>query len=263
MHQGEKAGGAFCSIAVMAKASIPGRTKTRLVPPLDYEEAARFNTAFLQDIAENLLAAAGKASLAGYMAYGPSGSEAFFRQHLPASIGLIEATGPDLGNCLITALDAQFSRGHVAACALNADSPTLPATILLDAVHHLAEPGDRAVLGPSTDGGYYFVGLKKLHRQIFEDIAWSTPEVTAQTLARAGEIGLPVTLLPEWYDVDDGEGLRMLAGELLEGRRFVNSGLTPSPARHSAALLGQMARDVKTAGRLGIAWQPSREKAAL
>lgn len=263
MQQREKAGSAFCGIAVMAKASIPGRTKTRLVPPLSYEEAASFNTAFLRDIAENLLAAAGKASLVGYMAYGPPGSEAFFREHLPASIGLIEASGPDLGNCLITALEAQFSRGHAAACALNADSPTLPAAILLEAVRHLTEPGDRVVLGPSTDGGYYFVGLKTLHRRLFEDIAWSTAEVTGQTLVRAYEIGLPVTMLPEWYDVDDGEGLLMLAAELLEGRHFINSGLTPSTARHSAALLRQMARDAKTAGRLGIAWQPSPQKAPL
>ena len=47
-----------CGIAVMAKASAPGRTKTRLVPPLTCEEAAAFNTAFLQDIAANILAAA-------------------------------------------------------------------------------------------------------------------------------------------------------------------------------------------------------------
>src|SRR5262245_4324799 len=49
---------ASCGIAVMAKASIAGRTKTRLVPALDYEEAAAFNTAFLKDVAENLLEAA-------------------------------------------------------------------------------------------------------------------------------------------------------------------------------------------------------------
>ena len=45
---------ATCGIAVMAKASMPGRTKTRLVPPLTYQEAAAFNTAFLKDVAANM-----------------------------------------------------------------------------------------------------------------------------------------------------------------------------------------------------------------
>ena len=46
-----------CGIAVMAKASIPGPTKTRLVPPLTFEEAAQCNTAFLRDVADNILTA--------------------------------------------------------------------------------------------------------------------------------------------------------------------------------------------------------------
>jgi glycosyltransferase A (GT-A) superfamily protein (DUF2064 family) len=55
-----------CGIAVMAKASIPGRTKTRLVPPLTFEEAAQCNTAFLRDVADNILTASARASIAGY-----------------------------------------------------------------------------------------------------------------------------------------------------------------------------------------------------
>jgi hypothetical protein len=48
---------ANCGVAIMAKASAPGRTKTRLVPPLTFDEAAALNTAFLQDIADNVLQA--------------------------------------------------------------------------------------------------------------------------------------------------------------------------------------------------------------
>src|SRR3954462_3740832 len=88
-----------CGIAVMAKASAPGRTKTRLVPPLTYQEAADFNTAFLQDIAASLLRAGERASIAPFMAYGPGGPE-FFRQILSPSIGLLEACYPNFGDCL-------------------------------------------------------------------------------------------------------------------------------------------------------------------
>jgi glycosyltransferase A (GT-A) superfamily protein (DUF2064 family) len=182
--------GTSCAIAVMAKASQPGRTKTRLVPPLTPEEAASFNTAFLKDVAANLLEAGGQESIAGYMAYGPPGSEPFFRDILPPGIDLWKAGS----RISATACSGQWrpcsARGHGAACVLNADSPTLPTTILLTAARQLARPGDRIVLGPSRDGGYYLLGLKSAHRRLFQDIDWSTERVAGQTLERAAELGL-------------------------------------------------------------------------
>jgi rSAM/selenodomain-associated transferase 1 len=240
---------AFCGIAVMAKASCPGKVKTRLCPPLKSGEAAALNTAFLQDIAENLIAAAAQASIAGSMVYGPPGSEAFFRSCIPAQIALREVWHPDLGACLIEALDGLFSAGHEAACVLNSDSPTLPASMLVEMVNVLAGPGDRAVLGPSADGGYYLLACKTVHTRLFEDIAWSTGIVTAQTLDRAAEIGLPVHLLPEWYDIDDCGTIRLLMSELLEGHPY-SSALRSSPARHSLALLQAMVSDPDLKARL-------------
>src|SRR5580693_4943390 len=87
-----------CGIAVMAKASVPGRTKTRLVPPLTFAEAAAFNTAFLQDVAANILAASDRTSISGYMAFGPPESVAFFETMLPSGIGLIECWLPNFGD---------------------------------------------------------------------------------------------------------------------------------------------------------------------
>src|SRR6516164_1806264 len=91
---------ATCGIAVMAKASIAGRSKTRLVPPLTFEQAAQCNTAFLRDIADSILAAAAQASIAGYIAYGPADARPFFQANLPPEITLIEACYPTLGECL-------------------------------------------------------------------------------------------------------------------------------------------------------------------
>jgi rSAM/selenodomain-associated transferase 1 len=254
---------AFCGIAVMAKASYPGRAKTRLCPPLTFEEAAAFNTAFLQDIADNLIAVSAEASVAGSMAFGPPGSEAFFRANLPPSIALQEVWNPDLGACLIETLRRLFAEGHRVACVLNSDSPTLPAALLAEMASVLAEPGDRAVFGPCADGGYYLLALKTLHRRLFEDIAWSTPIVARQTLDRAAEIGLPVHILPEWYDVDDCGGIRLLMGELLDGRPFSPS-LKSSRARHSLALLRSMVLNSDLKERLDrfiSSGQPSLEEA--
>ena len=79
----------------------------------------------------------------------------------------------------------------------------------------MQDAGDRIVFGPSDDGGYYLIGMKQLHRRVFEDIDWSTERVAQQTLERAAEIGVAVELLPTCFDVDDRATLRRLCDELL------------------------------------------------
>jgi glycosyltransferase A (GT-A) superfamily protein (DUF2064 family) len=71
------------------------------------------------------------------------------------------------------------------------------------------------VLGPSDDGGYYLIGVKKPHRRLFEQIDWSSERVLNQTIQRAMELELEVKLLPSGYDVDDSASLRRLCNELL------------------------------------------------
>jgi len=233
---------ASCGIAFMAKASAPGRAKTRLVPPLTFEEAAALNTAFLQDVADNVLAAAQHAGIAGYAAFGPPGSEDFFQRTLPPAIGLIDAWLPNFGDCLLRTIEQILGRGHDAAVVLNADSPTLPTAFLVETAAVLARPGDRAVLGPSSDGGYYLLGLKTAHRNMFHDIAWSTERVATQTLERAREIGLDVHRLPVWYDVDEVDDLSRLHAELNGGAaRPLDH--QPHNAAHTATLLTRLWRD--------------------
>ncbi len=101
------------------------------------------------------------------------------------------------------------------------------------------------MLGPSTDGGYYLLGLKHAHARMFEDITWSSERVAEQTLARAREIGLDVHRLPAWYDVDDVDALKRLDAELrgadMETRRQVSQ--RPRFSAHTAKLMRQLARD--------------------
>ncbi len=240
-----------CGIAFMAKASAPGRAKTRLVPPLSFEQAADLNTAFLQDVAENLVAAdeqaraAQSAAIVGYAAFGPPDSTDFFRRILPASIGLIEAWLPNFGDCLFHTIGEILGRGHNSAVVLNSDSPTLPTALLVETAAVLARPGDRAVLGPSTDGGYYLLGLKRAHARMFEDIAWSTERVAEATLARAREIGLHMHQLPVWYDVDDVDALNRLDVELRGADMEIQrpSAHQPRYAAHTAKLMREYSRD--------------------
>jgi len=139
----------------------------------------------------------------------------------PRSVGL--------ANSLPDAIEDLIAVGYEGACLINADSPTLPPSVLVDALTRLRAPGDRVVLGPATDGGYYLIGLKHPHRQLFHDIAWSTEQVYRQTAERASSIGLELVTLPAWYDVDDAASLSWLCRELLGGQR------PPQCVRHGYA----------------------------
>jgi uncharacterized protein len=256
---------ASCGIAFMAKASAPGRAKTRLVPPLTFDEAAALNTAFLCDVADNLLLAARHAAphggIAGYAAFGPTGAEDFFRHTLPGAIGLIGAWLPNFGDCLLHTINELFLRQHASAVVLNSDSPTLPTALLLETAATLARPGDRAVLGPSSDGGYYLLGLKAVHRRMFEDIDWSTERVAEQTLQRARAIGLEVHTLPAWYDVDDADGLRRLNAELRGADERRRDALSPHYAAQTAKLMQRLARAHDFGGRIGRPMQIDEARA--
>lgn len=205
----------ICAVAVMAKAPRVGEVKTRLVPPLSPEQAAALSTAFIRDIAENILAAAESAPIHGYVAYSPPGSEAAFAGVLPDGIRLLPPRSIGLGASLRHGAQDLLAEGYGAVCLVNADSPNLPTAFLVEAVQALQQAGDRVVLGPAEDGGYYLIGLKRPHARLFEEIEWSTERVFAQTLDRAVELRLDTVSLPRWYDVDDIASLRRVADEIL------------------------------------------------
>jgi len=239
-----------CAVAIMAKASIAGAVKTRLVPPLTHREAAELNTCCLADIATNIATAAERAPIHGFVAYHPLGSEGFFEDLLPNGFKLLPPKEPTLGRSLFHAARDLFDAGYATVCLVNGDSPTLPTELLLEMSRRLQEPGDRVVLGPAADGGYYLIGLKHLHQRLFEAIDWSTERVYRQTITRAGEIGAPVTALAEWYDVDDEATLGLLARELLGGPNAAGSYHGGYKAPKTAALLERLAAANRSVRRL-------------
>lgn len=236
-----------CALGVMIKAPRAGASKTRLVPPLTHEEAARLSVAFLSDTAANMAEACAENS-AGMIhpvaVYTPTGAEGAFEGLLPAGFALLAQRGDTFGERLFHAAADLFRLGYDACCLIDSDSPTLPRALLTSAVEELRRPGDRLVLGPADDGGYYLIGMKRAHRRLFEEIPWSTADVSAQTVERAREISLDVALLPAWYDVDDAPGLRRLCDELFdapaEEAAVCEAKLAPHPAPHTRAALAHL-----------------------
>ena len=123
---------------------------------------------------------------------------------------------------------------------------------MTEAARALAQPGERLVLGPSSDGGYYLLGMKTLHDHLFENIDWSTERVTQQTLQRAADLQLDVHLLPQWYDVDDEVSLEVLRADLTGERSFGPLGLTLAAASNTRALLAGLEKTGSLSSRTAI-----------
>ena len=113
-----------CAIAIMAKASLVGTVKTRLVPPLTYEEAAELNTCCLADTAANIVSAARTVPIQGFAAYHPPGSEPFFEDLLPDGFELLPPKEPTIGrslfhaaNTLVGHRNGGVAQASIIACA--------------------------------------------------------------------------------------------------------------------------------------------------
>jgi uncharacterized protein len=215
---------AGCSaLALMTKAPRAGEVKTRLVPPLTHEEAAQLNRCFLQDTGAAIsvccsglpLRSSCPSTVRGIAVYTPLGAESDYIDVLPVDFSLLPQRGKTFGERLCFAAEDLFKCGFDNVCLIDSDSPTIPAQNFARAVELLSSPGDRIVLGPCDDGGYYLIGLKTLRREIFEGIDWSTEWVFQQTKQRAMQIGLGVCELPRGFDVDDSATLSRLCDELL------------------------------------------------
>jgi rSAM/selenodomain-associated transferase 1 len=193
----------------MAKEPAVGRTKTRLCPPLTPAQATALYEALLRD---TIGLVAGWRGVQLAIAITPPEALDTFRRWSPPGTSLLPVRGADIGDCLNKVLGHLLAQGHAQAMALNSDGPTLPPSHLRQAVAGLASAD--VVLGPGEDGGYYLIGLKEPHPDLFQGIDWSTERVTAQTLARAEALGLTVALLPTWYDVDTESDLERLRAEV-------------------------------------------------
>ena len=198
------------ALAIMAKQPIVGKTKTRLCPFLNAQEAAQLYEALLLDTLG--LAARLDATVDLTVAVTPPESKAFFERITPPGAKILPVAGADIGECLEQTLEALFAAGYFKALALNSDGPNLPLIYLQQAIQFLDQA--EVVLGPSLDGGYYLVGMRQLHVGLFKEIAWSTEKVFTQTLGRAAELGLTIALTPPWYDIDIPQDLVHLEAEL-------------------------------------------------
>lgn len=191
-------------LVIFAKSPIPGKVKTRLVPPHSYEEAA----ALYRDWAKDIYRRAKTLDVPIQIAYEAS-------PEYPIPSWLADGMEPvdffpqgpgGLGERLAQAFDRSFKDGCRRVVAIGSDSPGLPLERIREAFAALESRP--VALGPAMDGGYYLVGLNAPFPQLFENIAWSTSAVFSQTLRAAEAAGRACHVLEEYFDIDGPRELR-------------------------------------------------------
>jgi rSAM/selenodomain-associated transferase 1 len=193
----------------MAKAPIPNNVKTRLTPPLAPSEASSLYHGFLLDKIEQIKCIE---EARPFIAYTPQSSESFFKNIIPPRFSLINQKGKDLGEILTNVSWELFAQGAEKVIMLDSDTPNLPVDHIRDGLLRLDEVD--VVLGPCEDGGYYLIGMRAFNPQIFSGIPWSTALVTELTMKKVRELGLTISVLPGWYDVDTEKDLLRLMRDI-------------------------------------------------
>lgn len=197
------------AICIFTKPPAAGMAKTRLIPAVGAEFAAKLAEAFLRD------------TLAAVWKFGRSqpviaATVPFEREYLLGQSMWIQPEG-ELGFRIEAILQRALLKYNM-AFAIGADSPGLPINYLDQARNFLGSSD--VVLGPCMDGGFYLIGVKECPSGLLSGIEWSTPATLEQTVSRLQRQGLSVALLPEWFDVDTEDELAHL--ELLIKERIVD-----------------------------------------
>jgi rSAM/selenodomain-associated transferase 1 len=179
------------ALVVMAKEPLPGRVKTRLCPPLEPEQAAQLAEAALADTLDAVAwTPARRRVLALDGSPGP---------WLPPGFEVIEQRGDGLAERLA---NATRDIGET-LLFVGMDTPQLTRALLCEALDRLASAD--AILGPTTDGGYWTIGLREPDPSAFAGIPMSTAATGGAQRARLEQLGLRTVELESLRDVDSYE----------------------------------------------------------
>ncbi len=199
------------ALIVFAKPPVPGKVKTRLSERLSPEGAATLYKAFLYDALSQYTSLGVAVRL--YVA-GPEASVAPFVEQ-NEKVTVHTQSGQSLGKRMARAFVDTFASGFERCVIIGTDHPTLPSSFIQKGFDCL-DVRRSLVLGPSSDGGYYCLGMNDYFPEVFHEMSYSHGEVFNQTLSRAERAGAAISVLPPWYDVDESADLDQLLHDLEE-----------------------------------------------
>ncbi|MFN7327480.1 MAG: TIGR04282 family arsenosugar biosynthesis glycosyltransferase [Chitinophagales bacterium] len=180
---------------IFIKNPVLGQVKTRLAATLGAEEALRIYFFLLEKTREVSLSTNARRWLwySGIPSANDGWEEADFVKK--------QQVEGDLGARMSAALGAAFQEGAEKAILIGSDCPSLRAELLEQAFSALDQ--SEVVLGPTYDGGYYLIGMRRWLPQLFDGIAWSTETVLSATLKQVEVLGVTCSLLDQLRDIDE------------------------------------------------------------
>jgi uncharacterized protein len=181
-----------------------GKAKTRLIPALGADGAANLHRQFTEQTLQKALTLLDTAIAVHFT----GGSLEQMQTWLGGEVQYRSQTAGDLGDRMSHAFMTTFAEGYQSVIIIGTDCPQLTPELLSQAFQALLTHD--LVLGATTDGGYYLLGLRQPMPELFVDVAWSTEVVFQQTIAIAQQLGLAIAQLPTLSDVDRPEDLRFL-----------------------------------------------------
>lgn len=190
-------------LLVFLKPPRPGIVKTRLARSLGEADAAGLYRVLAEEVVRRTQPAGADYDRRFY--YAPQDARAEAEAWLPNEDWRAQE-GEDLGERLKTAFAAAFAEGRKRVVAIGGDTPWLGHARIREAFAAL----DRhdVALGPARDGGYYLIGLRTEHPELFADVPWGTSGVLEATLRHASSSGLTVRRLPALADIDTVDDIR-------------------------------------------------------
>ncbi len=182
------------ALIIFIKNPVKGKVKTRLAKTMGDDEALKIYHQLLQITQTQ----AKQCKATRYLFYSDeiNHKDNWSSLHYLKHIQL----GDDLGERMQHAFEFIFKLGHTKAIIIGSDCPTLDTTLLNKALYQLNN--NEVVIGPSEDGGYYLLGMNKLHRALFNNMPWSQANLLEQTLSMLKEEKISYFLLPALNDID-------------------------------------------------------------
>ena len=192
---------------MFAKYWESGKVKTRLAASIGPDLARDVYFLFLQHLVRKFSDSFQQRQLA----YSPMERLEEFEKLVGDSWELQPQADGDLGNRMSHFFETNLSKADK-VILVGSDTPDLSSTIAEQAAHFLGEHD--VVLGPSLDGGYYLIGMRKYCAELFDGVPWSTPQVLETTISKLKESDTSFAMLPEKRDVDEGNDLLRLMNAL-------------------------------------------------
>ncbi|MFC1891566.1 TIGR04283 family arsenosugar biosynthesis glycosyltransferase [Thermodesulfobacteriota bacterium] len=205
-------------LIIFTRYPVPGKTKTRLIPLIGSLGAADLQRRLTEKTLKTAHQAASVSSI-GIDIHFEGSSQKKMKQWLGSGLNYEYQRKGNIGDRMFQSFDDVFKKGCRKAVLIGTDIPGLEAEHLRKAFNAL-ERND-LVLGPSTDGGYWLIGLNR-PVDIFKGIDWSTSSVHKQTLSAAKDQGLKTQLIDTLTDIDTAEDLRRWRPEESEKRPYIS-----------------------------------------